>query len=119
MVGGAQDPVVRERGEGRLPGLEDEPGEDVLGGDGLDLVPELGEPTGDVDADQLEDGDRKADADEPERHLREATTARGIAERQHRRLAHGRFGKLPWKDLVTPAVRLAEVIKRIGRVEDK
>ena len=44
---------------------------------------------------------RQARGADPHRRVGVPGTVRGLV------LAHGRFGKLPWKDLVAPAVRLA------------
>src|SRR4029079_13412737 len=67
---------VREAGEDRLSRLEDEPHDDVLDGDGLDLVPQVREPARDVDAEQLEDQDNDRDAHEPRADLRQPPSAR-------------------------------------------
>ena len=63
-VGGAEDAVVREAGEGGLTGLECDARDDRVDREILDLVPEVGEPPDDVDAGDVEEGDHDDDGDE-------------------------------------------------------
>ena len=79
-----------------------------LGGGGFMLVPPGGkaEPTSSITAKPLRPPRRRtmfAKDKSPSKVLVGTPgTVRGLA------LAHNRFGKLPWKDVVTPAVKLAE-----------
>lgn len=69
--------------------LEDEGGNDVASRNRRDLIPEVREPAGDVDTDEVEYHDRNTDSDQPSEDLHEAARAGGMAERENERRAQG------------------------------
>ena len=86
-IGRAQNAVVGEPGQERLAGLEGQPGDDVAGGDSLDLIPEVRQPRDDVDAEQVQEDDGEGRPAEPGADLDEPLPSG--------RLAEGRAGVAP------------------------
>ena len=82
-VGVAEDPVVGDPVERRLGHLQQHPGDQIADRNSFELIPEMGQPALDVDAQQVQDDQKRRDDQNPAAHLDQASIPRRVAERAH------------------------------------